>query len=77
MIVDTWWMTHRQLRALLRQPAVLDLDMRRADRTLQHLQRRVVGPGELLHDDGHIGEVARHLQARVERQDRLGGDSRA
>ena len=23
MITDTWWMTHRQLKALLRQPAVL------------------------------------------------------
>ena len=23
MIADTWWMTHRQLKALLRQPAVL------------------------------------------------------
>ena len=41
---------------------------------LQHLQRRVVRAGELLHDHGNVGQVARGLQFFVESQDRLRSD---
>ena len=61
----------------LRQPAVLNLDVLRADRAFEHLDRRVVRAGELLHHDRHVRPVARHLQRVVEGKDRLRRHSRA
>jgi hypothetical protein len=48
-----------------------------ADRALDHLDRGVVGAGELLHHDRHVGEITRHLELLVEAQDRLCRDRRA
>ena len=63
--------------ALLRQAAILDLDVLGADGAFEHLQRRVVRAGQLLHHDRHVGEVARHLQRVLEGQDRLRRHRRA
>jgi hypothetical protein len=63
--------------AHLRQPAVLDLDVLRADGAFEHLDRRVVRAGKLLRHDRHVRQVARDLQFVVEAEDRLRRDGRA
>ena len=54
-----------------RQPSALDLHVLGTHRALEHLQRRVMRAGKLLHHDRHVGEIARYLQALVEGEDRL------
>ena len=48
-----------------------------AERALEHLQGGEMRAGVLLHRDGHVGEIARHLERRVEGHDRLRRHRRA